>query len=191
MPNRHKLLFIIGLVLLAVGLSVGIGSYYKDGRYQTLNFTSHDWSLRLTSPAFEPGGDIPERYTCQNRNISPPLIISGTPNTAKSLALVMYDPDDLGGELAHWVAWNLPPRTESIGEGSLPPSAISGRNSEGKTGYKSPCPSEGEVRYYRFEIYALAEDLSLSADASKQELAQAIQGKVLSQATLIGRFDRR
>ncbi len=96
--------------------------------------------LRLTSPAFADGGTIPSKYTCDGVDVSPPLAVAGVPEKARSLALVMDDPDAPVGTWVHWVVWNIAPRNGEIHEHSAPPEGVAGRNSWQRAGYGGPCP---------------------------------------------------
>lgn len=147
--------------------------------------------LTLTSPAFLPGQKIPKKYTCQGENINPALEISDAPQTAKSLALIMDDPDvpknlKPDGVFDHWVVFNLPPDTKSIPENSNPPGAL-GSNGRGEAKYTGPCPPDREHRYF-FRLYALDTVLSLPEGSTKQEVLNAITGHILQQAELMGTY---
>ena len=144
--------------------------------------------MKITSPAFEHEGKIPSRYTCDDADISPPLQFSDVPEGAASLALVMDDPDAPSGTFDHWIAWNIPPSTTSIGEGKEPEGA-QGMTDFGRNGYGGPCPPGGEHRYF-FRLYALDAELDLPEGTSKADLERAMEGHVLEQATLMGKYSR-
>lgn len=144
----------------------------------------------LISPAFVDKGAMPRTYTCDGNDlIMPPLTISGTPEKAKSLTLIVDDPDAPGGVWVHGVLFNIPPDTQVLGEGKQPP-GVSGKNSWGGVGYKGPCPPSGTHRYV-FTLYALDEELPLSAGADKAAVLSAMQGRVISEARLIGLYRRK
>ncbi len=148
-----------------------------------------DTNLQILSPAFDPHGPIPTRYTCNGADVSPPLQWSGVSDSARSLALIVDDPDAPNQVWVHWVVYNLPPEQEGLEEdasGSLPEPAESGRNSWGDVGYGGPCPPSGTHRY-RFKLYALDTRLEV-ASPDKTVLLQAMQGHVLEQAVLIGQY---
>jgi len=145
--------------------------------------------MKLTSSAFEDGGDIPAKYTCDGADVSPPLQISGVPGEARSLALVMDDPDAPRGTFDHWVVWNIPPDTTVIPEGASPRGVV-GRNDFGKTAYGGPCPPSG-THTYRFKLYALDAMLELPAGSTKKDLEGAMKGHVLAEALLKGKYSRR
>jgi Raf kinase inhibitor-like YbhB/YbcL family protein len=118
--------------------------------------------LSLTSPAFDHMGEIPKKYTCQGEEISPPLKISGVSQEAKSLVLIMEDPDAPIGTVTHWVICHLDPKTGVIPEGSSLEDAIIGKNMMRRNKYMGPCPPKGKHRYF-FKLYALDEKLPLDS----------------------------
>jgi Raf kinase inhibitor-like YbhB/YbcL family protein len=144
--------------------------------------------MKISSSAFADGQSIPSVYTCDGNDTSPPLAVSGAPAGAKSLALVMDDPDAPGGTFDHWVVWNIPPNTTAIAEGQ-PPQGVAGRNSFRKNGYGGPCPPDREHRYF-FKVYALDTMLNLPASATKADLEKAMKGHVIGQGQLMGRYNR-
>ncbi|MHB0969341.1 MAG: YbhB/YbcL family Raf kinase inhibitor-like protein [Thermoanaerobaculia bacterium] len=149
--------------------------------------------MKIESSAFKEGALIPQKFTCDGQDLSPALRFTDVPKDAKSLALVVDDPDVPPAVRAdrnwdHWVVWNIPPATHDIGEGA-PPKGIQGRNSWGKNVYGGPCPPDREHRYF-FKLYALDTMLELPATAGKPELLAAMKGHVLEQAQLMGRYDR-
>ena len=143
--------------------------------------------LKLISTVFSQNGHIPPEYTCEGKNISPPLKVENIPDGTKTLALILEDPDAPSGVFDHWIVWNISPN-EAIAEGSNP--GISGTNSFGKTGYGGPCPPSGVHRYF-FRVFALNNELDLPAGSTKQELLDAIKGHVLSAAELMGHYQKR
>src|SRR5438874_13828697 len=115
------------------------------------------FGMTLSSPAFANNGEMPKKYGCSASGgaaVSPPLTIAVVPQEAKSLALIVDDPDAPGGTFTHWVVWNIAPTTTSIAEGLPPAGASEGRSSSGKNGYAAPCPPSGE-HHYVFTLYAL------------------------------------
>ena len=147
-----------------------------------------DVAMKLSSAAFENNTTIPAEYTCDGQDISPPLSISGVPSKAKSLALVMDDPDAVGGTFTHWIVWNISPdKTEFVkGEKITYPQ---GKTSFGVTGYGGPCPPSG-VHKYIFKLYAINSMLDLKEDSTKKDLDRAMIGKIVEQATLVGKYSR-
>ncbi|OGG09802.1 hypothetical protein A2781_05075 [Candidatus Gottesmanbacteria bacterium RIFCSPHIGHO2_01_FULL_42_27] len=145
--------------------------------------------MKITSSAFSHNQNIPSKYTCDGGNISPPLSIGEVPATAKSLVLIVDDPDAPGGDFSHWLVWNIDLQIEEIGEGGVLAGSVSGTNDFGKTGYGGPCPPGGTHRYF-FKIYALDTTLDIPAKSEKQELLNAISPHILDQGELIGLYGR-
>ena len=123
------------------------------------SFAAEGARMKITSSAFQEGGNIPSKFTCDGSDTSPPLQITGVPSEAKSLVLIADDPDAPSGLFTHWLVWNIPPQTNSIAEGSAP-KGVQGTNDFGKSGYKGPCPPPGTHRY-SFKIFALDRELDL------------------------------
>ena len=149
--------------------------------------------MKLTSPVFEHEGKIPAKYTCDGGNISPPLTISDVPSKAKSLVLIMDDPDvpknlREDGMWDHWVVFNIPPSSSEIKEGKEPDGAH-GIGSGGNLNYFGPCPPDREHRYF-FKLYALSTELDLLEKATKQQVEKAMEGHVLVKVELMGRYER-
>jgi Raf kinase inhibitor-like YbhB/YbcL family protein len=143
----------------------------------------------LESSAFEHAQPIPSRYTCDGEDLSPPLRWANVPDEARSLALLVDDPDAPSGVFTHWVAWGLDPDAGRLGEGEATPGE--GRNDFGAGGYRGPCPPQGHGRHrYLFRLYALDRELELGSGAGKAELEQAIEGHVLTTADLVGTYKR-
>ena len=145
--------------------------------------------MKVTSSAFQEGGNIPSKFTCDGGNTSPPLQIAGVPSEAKTLVLIADDPDAPGGLFTHWLVWNIPPQTNSIAEGSAP-KGVQGTNDFGKSGYGAPCPPSGSHRYY-FRVFALDHELTLPAGAKRSQLNGAMKGHVVAQGELMGRYARK
>lgn len=145
-------------------------------------------ALVLTSPAFSHSGSIPPLYTCDRGDTNPPLEIKGAPNGAKSLALIVDDPDAPAGTWVHWVVFNIPPETRVIEDGKEPP-GTAGKNSWGREGYGGPCPPSGTHRYF-FKLYALDALLNVPAGSGKAGVLRAMEGHILAQAELVGRYAR-
>lgn len=141
----------------------------------------------LTSPAFPPGGTIPAAFTCDGRNVSPPLAWTAPPGRTRSLALSVVDVDAAG--FAHWLGWNVPASARRLAEGARPPAE--GRNDFGKPGYGGPCPPPGSGAHrYVFTVYALSAGLRLPAGAPFSLFRRALAGHVLASAALTGRYGR-
>jgi len=144
-------------------------------------------AMELTSPAFEPGDPIPARFNCFGEGISPELAISNVPEGTVTLALIMDDPDAPGGTWVHWVAFDFPP-TDVIPEG-IPLLGIGGNNSWGVTGYGGPCPPSSTHRYF-FKVFALDGTLELPEGSTKEEVLDAMEGRILGEAVLMGRVTK-
>lgn len=147
-----------------------------------------DMGLKLTSPAFENNGNIPSIYTCQGQDINPELNIKGIPEQAKSLVLIIDDPDAPMGTWDHWVMWNMPVISK-IDENSVPSGAIQGKNSWAKNGYGGPCPPSA-THSYAFKLYALDTTLNLDSNSDKKDAEKAMQGHILDQTKLIGKYSK-
>lgn len=149
--------------------------------------------FELKSPTFATGESIPTKYTCDDADISPPLEWNDPPQGTRSFALVCDDPDAPVGTWVHWVLYNLPPGTRSLGENAdanLPEGTQHGKNSWGRSDYGGPCPPSGTHRYF-FKLYALDTMLDLKAGAGTDQLIQAMQGHILGQAETMGLYARK
>lgn len=146
-------------------------------------------SIVISSPAFSSGGKIPQKYTCDGSNVNPPLQIKGVPETAKSLALIMDDPDAPGGVWVHWLVWNVDPKTTEFSEKSVPRDASQGTTDFGDAKYGGPCPPSGTHRYF-FKVYALDTTLALSGTSKKAALENAMSGHILAEGSLMGTYSR-
>jgi len=151
--------------------------------------------IKITSSAFEDGGLIPAKYTCDGADISPPLQWQTVPEATKSIALICDDPDAPMGTWVHWVLFNLPPEARELAENTpadrvLPNGASQGTNDFGRIGYGGPCPPGGTHRYF-FKIYTLDAQLDLAAGAKKRDLLKAMEGHILAQGQLIGKYKRQ
>ena len=151
-------------------------------------------TLSLTSNAFASGQNIPSKYSCLGREISPDLSWTGAPVATKSFALILDDPDAPMGTWVHWVMYNIPATTNSLSEavpagGQLSDGSLQGENSSGNLGYNGPCPPSGTHRYF-FKLYALDTLLSLSSGVRKDQLLKAMDGHILAQGELMGTFSK-
>ena len=149
--------------------------------------------MKLSSKAFKHNEQIPRQYTCQGVDISPPLTIEGVPSGAKSLVLIMDDPDVPESRRkdrmwVHWVVFNIDPTTKTIEEG-VPTLGTLGQNTGGMNRYMGPCPPDKEHRYF-FKLYALGTTLSLPEGVTKEQVLQAIDGHIIAQCELMGRYEK-
>ncbi len=177
---------ILALILIAIFL-MAVAFYIQYAKTQ---------KMELKSEAFGSNGRIPPEYTCDGENIIPKLMISGVPKDAKSLVLIMDDPDisesvkqQRGIQVFdHWVAFNISPRISTISKGEEPEGVL-GSNGAGSLGYIGPCPPDKEHRYF-FKLYALDAILNLHEGATKKEVESAMEGHIMEKAELIGRYER-
>lgn len=155
-------------------------------------------SIKFTSTAFQPGGSIPSKYTCEDRDISPPLAWSGAPSGTRSFALIVDDPDAPDPAkpqrvYVHWVVYNLPAATVALAENAskkgLPEGAVQGKNDWGKAEYGGPCPPIGRHRYF-FKLYALDTEVAGLSSPTKGDLERAMKGHVLDSGELIGTYQK-
>jgi Raf kinase inhibitor-like YbhB/YbcL family protein len=179
-----------GLTLL-VCLTLG----KLGGSSGVANAVEVEMSIVVTSTAFTEGKPIPSTYTCDGRDLSPPLAWTDPPAGTKSFALINDDPDAPMGTWVHWVVYNLPPSVRQLPEAfpadkERPDGTRQGRTDFGRIGYGGPCPPSGTHRYV-FTLYALDTVLSLAPGATKAAVEAAMQGHILAQAQLIGTYRRK
>ena len=188
LSNRHHLfrpLIFLSVLLLAAVLPAGCESEEPPPKEMT---------LALSSAAFQDGGSIPDRYTCEGQDISPQLSWSEPPAGTQSLALIVDD-IDTSGKFTHWVIFNIPSTSRELAETvpaqpQLSGGALQGKNDFGNIGYGGPCPPSGKPHRYRFTLYALDSSLELEADASKKQVLDAMEGIIIAQGQLIGTYQR-
>jgi Raf kinase inhibitor-like YbhB/YbcL family protein len=169
---------------------LGLGNYLLCFKQFLIDFSGGKImdQLIVKSKVFEAGKKIPEKYSCDQDGTNPPLTISGVPKEAKSLAMIMDDPDASRGTFVHWVIWNIPPETKEIAENTVP-TGKEGLNGAGEVGYTPPCPPSGTHRYF-FKVYALDQELQLGSKTRKQDLEAAMQGHILAKGELVGLYSR-
>lgn len=146
--------------------------------------------MKITSSAFQESGTIPEKFSKNGQNVSPELRIEGAPADAKSLVLIVDDPDAPVGLFTHWLVWNVDPKTTNIAEGNAPSGAVQGQNDFGEAGYGGPQPPSGTHRYY-FKVFALDRTLVLKSSAKRRDLDAAMKGHVIAQGQLMGRYSKK
>jgi Raf kinase inhibitor-like YbhB/YbcL family protein len=146
-------------------------------------------NMEIKSSAFENNQPIPKKYTCDGENINPPLIIENVPGDAKSLLLIVDDPDAPGGTWNHWIVWNIEPSNTFIEESSVPEGAFQGQNDAGNNSYYGPCPPTGNHRYH-FKVFALNKFLEADSSLEKERIETLIEGNILDSAELIGTYER-
>jgi Raf kinase inhibitor-like YbhB/YbcL family protein len=144
--------------------------------------------LKIGSSSFENNGMIPAKFTCDGDNVNPALFIGNIPSNAKSLVLIVDDPDAPAGTWVHWVLWNVP-LVKRIDENSVPPGAVQGMNDFKRQDYGGPCPPSGTHRYF-FKLYALDTMLDIEEDSEKEDVEKAMEGHIISQTQIVGLYKR-
>src|SRR6476660_9277433 len=167
----------VGICVMAAAASAGS------------SFAAGGAKMNISSSSFQNGGNIPSKFTCDGADANPGLRIEGVPAEAKSLVLIVDDPDAPGGLFTHWLVWKIDPHTNSIAEGSAP-KGVQGANDFGKSGYRGPCPPPGTHRY-SFKIFALDRELDLRSGAKRSQVDAAMKGHVIAQGELVGRYARK
>jgi Raf kinase inhibitor-like YbhB/YbcL family protein len=186
--SRKTTIFIFLIFVLVLLIGVIVIFFFQRSPELFSNLTPQE-NMKISSPVFGPNQLIPKKYTCDGENINPPLKIEDTPKEAKSLVLIVDDPDAPVGTWDHWLVWNIDPKTEEINENSVPEKAVLGTNDFGKLPYGGPCPPSGSHRYF-FKIYALDTILELPQGVKKEALVKAMENRILDQSELIGRYSR-
>jgi len=151
-------------------------------------------AMTIASPAFRAGEMIPAEFSCDGPNVSPPLVFENIPAEAKSLAIIVDDPDAPAGTWVHWVAYNIPAGTKELAKNIPPQKELSNGTRQGtndfcRIGYGGPCPPGGTHRYF-FKLYALDIVPNLAAGATKAQLLDAMKGHILDQAELMAKYRR-
>lgn len=145
--------------------------------------------MELTSGAFAEGQAIPRRHSCEGEDLSPPLSWSEVPEGTAALALIVDDPDAPVGVFTHWLGWGLDPAAGGLREGEAAP--VEGRNDFGETGYRGPCPPPGHGPHrYFFRLHALERELELAPGSGRAQLEEALAGRAVAVAELMGTYER-
>jgi Raf kinase inhibitor-like YbhB/YbcL family protein len=152
-------------------------------------FATGGTKMKISSSSFQNRGNIPSKFTCDGADANPALRVEEAPAEAKSLVLIVDDPDAPSGLFTHWLVWNIDPKTTEIAEGSAP-KGVQGKNDFGKSDYGGPCPPSGSHRYY-FKIFALDNELDLPAGSKRAQLDAAMKGHIIAQGELMGRYSRQ
>jgi len=181
------------LVILSVGAAAVITFWREIKSAALTKTTDSDQTILddmiIASPAFADNAKIPDDYGCQGKNVNPPLVFEEAPSQAKSLVLIVDDPDSPSGVWTHWLVWNIDPAVGEIRPDSAPRGAREGRNDFGDNGYGGPCPGSG-AHHYHFKLYALDQSLSLKTGAGKDDLLAAMSGHIMAQGELVGVYSR-
>lgn len=138
---------------------------------------------------FDDGERIPSKYTCDGKDVNPPLEFLDIPKNAKSLALIVDDPDSPAKIWTHWILWNISPHIKNIKENSAPLGAREGMNGFGNVGYGGPCPHSGEHRY-QFKLFALDAELNLPNGSKKNEVERVMKGHIVDKVILTGVYSK-
>ena len=151
--------------------------------------------MELTTTSFTPGGFIPKRFTCEAADVSPALAWTDPPPGTRSFAIIEDDPDAPSGTFVHWVVYDLPAAYRKLpealsGNDQMPGGGRQGTNDFSRTGYSGPCPPPGRPHRYFIRLYAVDTILNLRPAATRKELDAAMQGHILAQAELMGRYQR-
>jgi Raf kinase inhibitor-like YbhB/YbcL family protein len=181
------------IVVLVLSLYVDLGCTGKDEKIQSKGETT--MRIELTSKAFRNGENIPKQFTGDDKDISPPLQWTDSPEGTKSLALICDDPDAPRGTWVHWVIFNLPAAARELEQGVatkdvLDNGARQGKNDFGKIGYGGPAPPPGKAHRYFFKLYALDTTLDLAAGVTKEQVVAGMKGHALAEGQLMGRYQR-
>jgi len=179
-----KILLIIGIafLLIVIGFIMFPKRSSNDKPIEIIN-------MNISSSAFAHNDSIPSKYTCDGKDINPPLLISDVPANSKNLVLIIDDPDSPNGTFTHWTVWNIDPALKEIPENSVPKNGIEGVTDFGKIGYGGPCPGTGKHRYF-FKLYALDAKFELAKGATKKDIEKAMAGHILAKSELIGFYQR-
>ena len=185
------------LLLAAILLSSCKGETPSSNNIQPSNQATggKKMEMKVTSKAFQDGGMIPKQYTCDGANISPPIAWDSVPEKTKSIALIADDPDAPGKTWIHWVAFNIPASAHEIPENVPAQENISGGGKQGtndfkKVGYGAPCPPSGSAHRYYFKLFALDTELTQDSSATKDQLLKAMDGHVLGDGQLMGKYQK-
>lgn len=184
--KKIYLLAFLGFIIIGVYLFLIKNN--KEVRQMPENITKTN--LKLTSSAFLNNEKIPKQYTCDGGNISPPLTISGITPKAKSLVLIVDDPDAPFGVFTHWLIWNISPQVNEIKENILPLNVGQGKNNFGNNKYDGPCNPKGSTHRYIFKLFVLDISLDLEQGITREVLLQSMQEHILEQTELIGTYQR-
>lgn len=190
---KKRIILIVATVFTLVFLSLFFYSF-KIWRFEKQSVIQKNQphkmkQLSIRSSAFQNRGKIPSKYTCDGEDINPPLIFENIPDEARSLTLIVEDPDAPGKTWLHWVVFNISADTTHINEDSVPQHAVEAMTDFGHIGYGGPCPPQGVHRYH-FKLYALDTMLDLTEDVTLEEIRQAMEHHILDEAELVGLYSR-
>ncbi|MFL5730480.1 MAG: YbhB/YbcL family Raf kinase inhibitor-like protein [Cytophagaceae bacterium] len=146
--------------------------------------------MQLTSPAFRNGERVPTKYTCEGPNISPPLRFIHVPDEAKSLVLIVEDPDAKAKPWVHWLVFNIPATSTGFDENAIAKGSTQGLCNGNTFGYEGPCPSDGQHDYL-FKLYALNKMLAIPNESDRKRVLKEMEGHILAEATLLGKYQKQ
>lgn len=146
--------------------------------------------MKISSSVFNDREYIPRKYTCNGENINPPLEFSEVPREARSLVLIVDDPDAPNGTWVHWIVYNIDPDVTNVREDSIPDNGVAGVTNFGKLEYGGPCPPSGTHRYF-FKLYALNKILSIEGKADKDSVERYMRDAVIDHAELVGLYSQQ
>jgi Raf kinase inhibitor-like YbhB/YbcL family protein len=179
------------LAFCALILAACSSSPSGSGDAKKLSDRNLETAIVVQSTSFAADAPIPQEYSCNGANVSPPLTWSGVPSAAKALAVVVDDPDARNGPFVHWVLFNVDASLSSLDRGTVPTGARQAKNSAGKPAYTGPCPPSGDgPHHYRFTVYARRAPVTLADGASSGEALDAILAAATAKGTLVGTFAR-
>ena len=190
--KKVVLFVIVFMAIISALIFWYYGSQNKNQKVENVkepNILNQNTTMNLSSTVFFDNGNLPAKYSCDGEKVSPPLVVSGVPEKAVSLVLIVDDPDAPRGIYTHWTVWNIKPDTKEIEENSVPDGATQGKTSANRPGYAAACPPSG-IHRYTFKIYALDKMLGLSSSADVDDLTAAMDNHILDQARLIGKYGR-
>jgi hypothetical protein len=185
---KRKLSLALAICLAAAGILMATGSVLQPPETHR--------QMEISSSAFKNGQPIPSLYTCDDKNISPPLAWNGAPRNAASLVLIVDDPDAPAGVWTHWVVFDLPADSSGLPESASKTEPVAGNAKQGvndfkKVGYSGPCPPAGKQHRYFFKIYALDITLGLQPGASRKAVEAAMTKHILAQGQFMGTYQRK
>jgi len=187
---RKLNIFLIIILILIIFVGIRVREIQRSSKEFSPSLIKPFSNMKIESPVFSNNELIPKKYTCDGEDVNPPLKISEVPEEAKSLVLIVDDPDAPMGTWVHWTVWNIDPKTVEIPENSVPEGAVEGITDFGKPGYGGPCPPSGTHRYF-FKLYALDTTLDLDSNAKKTDIEKAMKDHILEKAELVGVYSRQ
>ena len=187
MEMKKIIVLFFTIIIMAILLIAGCTDQNTSNNNGQDDEQTQVGDITITSSAFVNGGNIPVKYSCEGDDISPPLSFSNIPEATQSLVLILDDPDAPGGTWDHWIVFNIPADNTVIEEDEVHQYYI-GTNSWGDIAYGGPCPPIGETHRYYFRLYALDNTLDLTDGASRQEIDDAMEGHILEQTSLMGKY---